>query len=233
MAEDNDDLISADNWLTFWKWFVFAIVFWIVTYLAIITQDISSSDPVRNFAWLYGVATYFLIMIGSFIRNQWIKDKDGDRESEGFFEFIPNTILTLVMFMFFISALIFRMKRKEIPGGLGIRVQGGGSRKLKGGSESKTIRLEKIEHSAVIMVIIGIIAALINTFSNIYIWMSCSEDGCDDDNKDVNVNMIHSLVGAQINTIIMAFMALSIFVFYTKKYPKINNSITSDQLSGE
>ena len=113
------------------------------------------------------------------------------------------------------SALSFNLRpaSRRNMGDFGFDVQGGG-KKLKGGSNQEfNFSLKKVEHAAVVMVVLGIIASLLNTISNLYIYYSCHESGCDTDEDGA----INSFVGAQYNIILLSIIALGVFGLYHKK----------------
>jgi hypothetical protein len=207
---DSDSIIVG-----FQKWGMLGAIFAAIIFVIMKTVKMGSmsidSQGKSKYMWIFAGVSYLVVLVSSFIRDAM---SDDDEKGEGFLDFIPNLIITTLWYIYMGVALGYKL----LEPGSGVR--GGGRRLKRGGGSSLGVSKAQGPQGAVgftlgeaqdkikILMYMGISITLINVFSNLYVYYECREGGCKGDDE----TMITSLVGAQINIIVIGLAAIVMFV---------------------
>lgn len=208
------DLDSDSIIIGFQKWGMLGAIFAAIIFVIMKTVKMGSmtidSQGKAKYMWIFAGVSYLVVLISSFVRDAMAED---DEKGEGFLDFIPNLIITTLWYIYMGVALGYKLlePRSGVSGG-GRRLKRGGSSlgvsKAQGPQGSVGFTLGEAQDKIKILMYMGISITLINVFSNLYVYYECREGGCKGDDE----TMITSLVGAQINIIVIGLAAIAMFV---------------------
>ena len=147
-------------------------------------------------------------------RDDYKDDDDKDDDDESFLDTAPKHFMSLIWFTYMVSihvGIAANPGNKGFKNPFSVSPVGGGKRGgKKGGSSGYQVQLGPMTDVAKHLIVMGIIMALINSFSYLWLYGRCKSEVNDS-------NMLKQIHGAQINIIVIGVVAIAIYILRTAK----------------
>ena len=183
----------------------------LITFMVILTneKDMAEGDilPDKMYFWLFTFLCWIIMLFTSKLLT-----KDDDDES--FLDTAPKHFMSLIWFTYMVStqAGIANPNSKGFVNPVSITSTRVGCKKggSKRGGSGHIVEIGPMTNAAKHLIVMGIIMALINSFSYLYIYGRCKSEVNDS-------NILKQIHGAQINIIVIGVVAIAIYIFRTSR----------------
>ena len=202
--------MGAELILEIQKWGVLGGIMCLITFMVILNNEKSMEGtlPDKMYFWLFT----FLCWVIMLFTSKLLTDKDDDDES--FLDTAPKHFMSLIWFTYMVSihvGIAANPGNKGFKNPFSVSPVGGGKRGgKKGGSSGYQVQLGPMTDVAKHLIVMGIIMALINSFSYLWLYGRCKSEVNDS-------NMLKQIHGAQINIIVIGVVAIAIYILRTAK----------------
>ena len=184
----------------FQKWLFFLLIFLLIMFILIKTHG--DSDLNTRLLYIFAIICWLIVAGSSILRGILMEDSGSD-DGETFINFLPNLIITTIWYIYMANVLVFKMAGKKMKVDTGIA---GGAAP----GPAVLFTIDAVKDSATILVMMGIVMALLNVGSFLYIYHTC-ESGLEDK------PLVKSLHGAQYNIIIIGLLTVGLWMYVKKQ----------------